>query len=219
MVDFVGGRSVKEIIRLKHELMASFAKARTMIVYSTNAIKPEAHYKSNVLPKGCPKSVSSANANGKCPSDDHIPLPNKHKVLCCYKKKLTKTTAQNVINRYRDAQLPLPSDLEDRINALNTKCTKSSYVSSVKLKKATPGVIYNSKQRNFYYKDKKFNCMTMSKPYLEAISLLMKLSPKGFKKDLCEKILKKAQSNANDKYKRARKRLLKMKARYTNMML
>jgi hypothetical protein len=215
MVDFVGGRSVMQVVELKNELMQAFNLVQNNIIYTTNAKQPKAHGKANTMPKGCPKNVPTANASGNCPSDIYIPLPNKHNSLCCYKKKLTKSSVQDIIKKYNEAKMKIPESLQYRINTLGVVPKKVLSPSSVKLVKSE--VYYNKKQKDYFYKNKKFNCMSLPKPQVENIAILMKLNPKGFKKDLCLKIHKKAQNDANNKYKRARLRLLKMKAKLSNM--
>lgn len=216
MVDFVGGNSAAQVIQLKDELLRAFEKCKPMIIYTTNAKQPKGHGKQNEITKGCPKNVPPLNSKGLCPSDEYLPLPNKYGAVCCYKRKLNKTTAREAIKKYSEAKIPMPLNLKSRIANLGVTNTKPKTVSSVKLVKSTPGVYYNSKKRDFVYQDKKFNCMLMSKPRLENIALLMKVNPKGFKKDLCKNILKKAKTDANEKYQRVRRRLLKMKAMIAN---
>jgi hypothetical protein len=217
MVDFVGGKSIAQVINLSKTILNIFNKIKNTINYTTNAKQPKAHGKADLEPKGCPANVPPANSNGTCPSDNYIPLPNKHKSICCYKKKLTKTTALNALKKYKNSNMKIPQSLQNRFNTLGIAVPqKPNKPSSVKLT-SIYGVTYNKISKNFFYKGKKFNCITMPKPDLESISLLMKLNPKGFKKDLCSKIHKKAQYNANEKYKSARRKLLKMKAKLANM--
>ena len=108
----------------------------------------------------------------------------------------------------------MPLNLKARIAKDGVESSpKVTTISSVKMKRTNvSGVFYNARKRDFVYHERKFNCMLLPKPKLENIALLMKVNPKGFKKDLCNNILKKAKEDANEKYQRARKRLLKMKA-------
>jgi len=214
-VDFVGGKSAQQVVQLKQELLAAFEKCKPIIEYTTNAKKPVGHGKQTEAPKGCPKNVPQINADGLCPSDEYIPLPNKHGSICCYKRKLTKTSARDAIQKYNEAKIDMPLHFKARITKYGLTSPQKQKMSSVKLSKI-PGVHYNLRKRDFLYQEKKFNCMTMPKPKLENIALLMKVNPKGFKKDLCKHILKKASENANEKYQRARRRLLKMKAMIAN---
>lgn len=214
MVDFVGGQSATQVVQLKNEILAAFEKCKPMIEYTTDAKKPIGHTKQNLEAKGCPKNVPPADKSGMCSSNDYIPLPNKHGALCCYKRKLTKAVARDTIKKYQEAKIPIPLNLKSRIANMGIEKKQSA---SVKLNKSSvTGVYYNSQKRDFVYQNKKFNCMLLSKPRLENIALLMKVNPKGFKKDLCNNILKKARENANDKYMRIRRQLLKMKATYMN---
>tara|TARA_B110000977_G_scaffold8942_1_gene11853 strand:+ start:1593 stop:2987 length:1395 start_codon:yes stop_codon:yes gene_type:complete len=217
MVDFVGGRSVAQTITLKNKLVEAFNKTSLLIKYTTDAKQPKTHGKATMREKGCPGNVPPANKEGNCPSDMYIPLPNKYKSLCCYKKKLSKTTAQDALKKYTEAQMKVPQTLQNRINALRLVPQKPKEISSVKRRKSAPGVVYIQTTGEYLYKDKRFDCMLLAKPYLEAIAILMKLNPKGFKKDLCSKILEKARNDTKEKYEKARLRLLKMKARYTNL--
>lgn len=220
MVDFVGGQSVKQVIQLKDDLLVAFAKCQPMIEYTTNAKKPIGHGKQNNKPKGCPKNIPPANAKGMCSSDEYVPLPNKHGSLCCYKRKLTKTLAQNAIKKYKEARLNIPNSLKERISAfgLSTRPKQNASVKYASVKYVQKvGVYYNKVKRDYVYQDKKFNCMLLSKPRLTSLAMLMKVNPKGFKKDICNNILKKAQNSAEEKYIRARKRLLKMKAKIANL--
>jgi hypothetical protein len=218
MVDFVGGRSVKQVVELKNELIQAFNLVQNSIIYTTNAKQPKGHQKGNLMPKGCPENVPTANASGSCPSDIYIPLPNKHNSLCCYKKKLSKSTVQEIIKKYKDAKIKIPTSLQNRINTLGIVQKKVNSPSSVKTQVKSE-VYYNKREKDFFYKNKKFNCMTLPKPKLENIAILMKVNPKGFKKDLCLKIHKKAKNDANNKYKLARLKLLKLKAKLSNMKL
>jgi hypothetical protein len=58
-------------------------------------------------------------------------------------------------------------------------------------KKQTPQInipSWNQTLQKYKYKGKNFNCESISKPELQEIAKKMDISPKGFKKDLCNKI-------------------------------
>lgn len=215
MVDFVGGQSVRQVIQLKNELVRAFEMSRIYIQYDLQSKKPITHGKRNELKKGCPKNIPVANADGMCPSDLYIPLPNKYGSLCCYKKKLTKSIATDVLQKYKAANMKIPEFLAEKLKKYAENTTSSS-VKCAKKYTTPSGVYYNKRAKQFKYKDKQFKCMSLSKPMLESIALLMKVNPKGFKKDICNQITKKAKNTAVKKHSEAHFKFLKMKAKYMN---
>lgn len=176
MVDFLGGKKPALVNQCYHMFRAAFSQ---VLASGIVQIDKDAKYteQSKKL-TGCPKGVTQANTNQKCP-EGYIPLPNKTKTVCCYKKKLTKATYNEAIKKFKDAGIPLPKIYTDKYGIPNNNNNNSKTKTNVPYKE----------QKLLMYKGKKFNCMSLLKNELQQIAIVLKLNPKGFKKDLCDRII------------------------------
>ena len=191
--DIKGARTCKEV----QDTFNIFKKAikdhrieSKIVLDTTTVYKPQP-------PKGgmkqCPKGNPEASATGRCP-DGYIPKPNaKSKKVCCYKKKMTKGEAQRIKTAFDNAKMKIPVEIQKTLEKyidLKKPATK---------KKATPKTkelnTKNLKARSngsFEYRGKKWNCMALKKPELQAIAERMGTGYllKKTKKVLCEDIHK-----------------------------
>lgn len=205
MVDMLGCKKVSTALDIFDDFLKAFKKVKSKIEYNSYKSFPVTHSQKNIKSKGCPKGNPEFK-DGKCPDDSYVPIPNKHGAICCYKKKLTSKLKEDIMKKYQNMKIPIPNCL---LNDL------SSYSASMKIPNKKNEVIYNKKGK-YMYKEKSFKCMTMSKPDIISLAKLMKANPVGKKPEICNSIQKKAYEIANERYKRARKRLRIMAARYGN---
>lgn len=189
-IDFKGGTGTfTDIIDITAKLIEIFDKHKQTIVFDKSSKRIV--QKTSECRKGQPLAM-----NGKCP-DSMIPYPSKSKALCCKKKKLTKSVATNIMKQYANANIEIPNSLKLNINKILNK-TKMKPMSSIKTKPMSSIknqqrdiLSYRENKKKWYYKSKVFNCMILSKTELLKISRKLQVNPDGFKKVLCERILKK----------------------------
>ena len=154
------------------------------IQYDENHPRVASKTKSNLFMKGCPKNNPEA-IDGICPSG-YLPRPNKNKKICCYKKKLSKTTAKEIVFSFKQSNMEIPKKLKEILKPfLNT--TK---ISSMKLNEDSNDVVL--KKGKIHYLNKVVNCNIASKSLLKTIASKLNSGyvMKGTKNELCKDILR-----------------------------
>ena len=203
MVDMMRVSSLAKARETKNIILNAFTKIRKNIEYNEHS-----KFKEKKVKGSCSKR-NPAPTNGECPGG-FLPLPNKHKTLCCYKKKLTQTLKRQIVPMYASAGLNIPQSLLDSLN-LQGMAPKNTCPQQDKSKINLPS--FSTKNGKFYYKRKPFDsskCMTLSKPKLLDISKSLGANPGRFKKDICSSIMQKSKQQSMNKRKRVRRKFLEM---------
>ena len=178
MVDFLGNGKISDFKETASKLQIAFASVKHKITLNDLSKPPVPTKKSSgPVQRACPKGLPAVNKNGNCP-DGRIPVPNKHKSICCYKMKLSQTTASEISSKYHDANIVIPAKLSRQLNKF----------SSIKTNFNAVPVLRNN---NVFFKGKPFRCAYMSKHEIQRIAIAMNINPIGFKNDLCKRILSK----------------------------
>lgn len=193
MVGLSGATSIKQVLDTVQRLNGVFESIKnTITINATGAVQPKSVKKvSNSQTKSCPKGNPQPNAAGSCPLPSMIPRPNlKTKGLCCYRQKLTKSVAKQLVNSYKEADMKMPKELANRIETMiNTKYASVKYASVKASPRNTP--TYNKKKDRWMYKSKTYNCQLLNKVAVQEIAQSLGLNPKFKKYELCEIIQKK----------------------------
>lgn len=192
-IDIKGARTCKQV----QDTFNIFKKAikehriESKIILDTTTV-----YKAQP-PKGgrkqCPKGNPEASASGICP-DGYIPRPNaKSQKVCCYKKKMTKGEAQRIKNAFDNAKMKIPTELQKTLGKyIDVKKPVTKKKATPKTKEVNTKNLKAKSNGSFEYRGKKWNCMALKKPELQAIAERMGTGYllRKTKKVLCEDIHK-----------------------------
>jgi hypothetical protein len=185
MVDMTGVKSLNSARNLKKDLLKAFDSIKGSIEFNNETPPPKSSKQT-----GC----TTRNPSPPC-NPSYIPLPNKKKQICCYKKKMTD---KKIKEQYAKFGVNIPQSLMTSLNL-------SKPINKIELP------YYNSKSRKIMYKKKPFRsekCNTLSKPELMEMAKAIGANPGKFKKDICSSIFSKLSQNAQKKRKSIRKKFV-----------
>lgn len=189
-VDIKGTKTCGEVQKVFNKFKKAIKEIEHNIVYNPNSVFKQQAPKGGM--KQCPKGNPEASKTGGCP-EGYVPRPNKSKKVCCYKKKMTKAEALRIKNAFAVANMKIPSELQKTLSEYLVKATvqKKKQPTSKKPVSKFNAKNLNAKQNGtFQYRGKKWNCMTLKKPELQALAESMGTGYllKKTKKVLCEDI-------------------------------
>lgn len=196
MTDFMGSSSISDTQKLIKDVISAFNKVKSEIKYDKNSKPPKQFNKDKKCRVGQILSL-----NGNCP-DGMLPYPKADGTLCCKKVQLTNRIKNDLVNKYRKFNIPLPNSLKNY--ARN---------SSVKIANVPT---YNVKKGKWIYKDKVYNCMSLRKPEIKLIAQKLQLNPQGFQKDICKHITEHLETKRLEGKKKRIQNLRRMKAKLMN---
>ena len=208
MVDMLGCKNIHNSMKFFNNFAKMFIQVKHLINYDTNAPKPITHRTKDKVKKGCPKNVPTA-INGLCPSNEYVPIPNKYGSICCYKIKLTKTKALNIVQKYADAKYIIPNSLQNKLKSFNIQSDTSGI--------ASIPILFNRKKSKILYKQKQFDCMKLPKDEIKNIAIHLQLNPYGKKQDLCDRISTFLKAKSIMEHKKIKNTLKRMAYKLVNL--